>query len=65
MKVNKGATVTFFGGQSMFFAKLGALEIGVTGWSFCPMRVSAGTHTRTTMHISTPARAKSRPIRCV
>ena len=33
------ATVTFFGGQSMFLAKLGACEIGDTAWSFAEYAV--------------------------
>ena len=47
-------TVTFFGGQSMFLAKLGACD-AVS--SFCPIRVSPGTHTSTTMPSRTTARA--------
>jgi hypothetical protein len=60
-----GAMVTFFGGQSMFLLKLGAWEIGKTGSSFCPIRVSAGTHTSTTTLSNTTARASSNPNRRV
>lgn len=54
------ATITFFGGQSMFLLKLGAWDAGS---SFCPTRVSAGTHTSTATPSNTAARASRSPKR--
>ena len=50
-----GTTVTFFGGQSTFLAKLGACDAVSSFW---PIRVSPGTQTSTTMPRRTAARAR-------
>jgi hypothetical protein len=49
-----GAIVTFFGGQSMFLAKLGTREVVSSFWL---MRVRPGTQTRTRTPSSADARA--------
>lgn len=53
-----GETVTFLGGQSTFFAMLGAREAVSSFW---PMRVSPGTQTKTSTASSTEARASRGP----